>query len=163
MRMPAPPPTPPVLTKAHTCRYESLIVPAPRPQQQILQPPPFKRPTSMRNYPCTDPSPRRRHCPMIYQTYPICMSPVRAQLLIETSRLTYIPHKGSYSSSKSGPLVPKQSTLHRPLGPSIHFYQFTSSSAVHTEQEIHVPERFFHISISPEHTLKPNYGTCTFG
>ena len=55
MRAPAPLP---VTTMLHTPQYGSPTGPPPQTQQQFPLPPPNERPTSMDNYPCTDPSPR---------------------------------------------------------------------------------------------------------
>ena len=57
---------PPVMPTPHkqrppvpSPRYGPALPPL-RPKQSFTQPPPYYRPTSTDNYPCTDPSPRRR-------------------------------------------------------------------------------------------------------
>ena len=52
-------------------RYGPVIPPLMAVQQSFV-PPPYDRPTSTDNYPCTDPSPRRRPRATRHETYPAC-------------------------------------------------------------------------------------------
>ena len=58
-------------------RYGPALPPL-RPQQTFSQPPPYDQPTSTDNYPCTDPSPRRRPRATAQEIYPVRSSPIHA-------------------------------------------------------------------------------------
>ena len=75
---------PPVMPTPHPQRQlvSSLrnrpIIPPLRPQQPLPQPPTYERPTSMDNYPCTDPSPKRRPRVTAHEIHFVRSSPIKA-------------------------------------------------------------------------------------
>ena len=89
---------PPVMPTPHTQRprvpsprYCPAIPPL-RPHQSFPQPPPYDRPTSTDNYPCTDPSPRRRPRATAHEIYPARSSPIQASQ--SPARHTASPSRG---------------------------------------------------------------------
>ena len=80
-------------------RYGPALPPL-RPQQSFSQPPPYDRPTSIKNYPCTDPSPRRLPRATAHEIYPVRSSPIQASQL--PARHIASPPRGPQPSSSRG-------------------------------------------------------------
>ena len=144
-------------------RYGPTIPPL-RPQPSFLQPPIYDRPTLTDNYPCNDPSPRRRPRATAHENYPVRSSTIQASQ--SPARHTSSPPRGSQPSSSRGrrnPFAPTQGIIHRSQGPNYRFHEFTNPLGINTVQGIHVPGRINYTSTTPEHTLKPTESSCSLG
>ena len=144
-------------------RYGPTI-PHLRPQQLFPQTAPYDRPTSTDNYPCTDPSTRRRPRATAHEIYPVCSTPIQASQ--SPARHTESPSRGPQPSSSHGrpnPSAPTQGIPHRSQGPNFRFHEFTNPLGIKTIQGIHVPERLNYTSTPPQHTLKPTTSSCSLG
>ena len=80
-------------------RYGVPTVPPPRPQPSFFQPPPYDRPTSTKNYPCTDASPRGRLRSMAHEIYPVHSTPIQASQSPARFAVSSL-HNSQLSSSK---------------------------------------------------------------
>ena len=112
------------------------------PTTTIPQPPVYDRPTSTDNYPCTDPSPRRRPRATTHEIYPVRSSPIQASQ--SPARHISSPPRGSRPSSSPGrrnPFAPSQGITNRSQGPNFRFHEFTNPLGINTVQGMHVPER----------------------
>ena len=112
---------PPVMPTPHTQhtpvpspRYGPALPPL-RPQQSFREPPPYDRPTSTDNYPCTDPSPRRRPRARAHEIYRVRCSPIQASQ--SPARHTASPSRGPQPSSSRG--------WRNPFAPTNEFHEFT--------------------------------------
>ena len=117
---------------------------------------PYDRLMTTDNYPCTDPSPRRRPRATAHEIYPVRSSPIQA--LQSPARHTESSSRGPQPSSSRGrpnPFTPTHGIPHRSQGPNFRFHEFTKPLGINTIQEIHVPERISYTSTPPQHTLKP--------
>ena len=161
---------PPVMPTPHTQRpplpsprYGPTIPPL-RPQQPFPQPPTYDRPTSTDNYPCTDPSPRRRPRATAHEIYPVRSSPIQASQ--SPARHTASPSRGPQPSSSRGqpnPFAPTHGIPHRSQGPNFCFHELTHPLGINTLQGIHVPERINYTSTPPQLILKPTASSCSLG
>ena len=161
---------PPVMPTPH---IQPPLVPSPRngpalpplrPQISFSQPPHYNRPTSTDNYPCTDPSLRRRPRATAHEIYPVQSSPIQASK--SPDRHTASPPRGSQPSSSRGKLnrfVSTHGITHRLKGPNFRFHEFTNPLGINTIQGMHVPERISYTSTLPQHTLKPTASSCSLG
>ena len=144
-------------------RYVPAVPPL-RPQQSFPQPPPYDRPTSTDNYPCTDPSPRSRPRTTAHEIFPVHSSPIQASQ--SPVHHTVSPPQGLQLSSSRGrpnPFAPTHGIPHRSQGPNFRFHEFTNPLGINTIQGIHVPERISYTSNPPQHTLKPTASSCSLG
>ena len=144
-------------------RYGPTIPPL-RTQQTFPQPPTYDRPTSTDNYPCTDPSPRRRPRATADEFYPVRSSPIQASQSPACHSAS--PSQGPQPSSSRGrgrPFAPTHGIPHRLQEPNFRFHDFTKPLEVYTLQGIHVPERINYTSNPPQHTLKPTASSCSLG
>ena len=135
-----------------------------RPQPSFPQPPTYDRPTSTDNYPCTDPSPRRRPRATAHESYPVRSSPIQTSQ--SPARHTVSPPRGPKPSSSRGrpnPFVPTHDIPHRSEGPNFRFHEFTNPLGINTLQGIHVPERNNYTSTLIQHTLKPTASSFSLG
>ena len=124
---------------------------------------PYDRPTSIDNYPCTDPSPRRRPRATAHEIYPVRSSSIQAS---QSSAQHGKSPRGPQPSSSRGrpnPFVPKHGIPRRSQGPNFRFHEFTNPLGINTIQGIHVPERISYNSTPPQHTLKPTASSCSPG
>ena len=160
--------SPPVIPTSSTqrpqapqSRYGSTILPL-QPQPSFQQRFFCDRPTG--NYPCTDPSPRRRPRATAHVIYPVQSSPIHASQSL--ARHTASPPKGPQPSSSCGkgnPFAPTKGIFHRAPGPNFRFHQFTNPLRIDTIHSMHVPERINYTSTPPQHTLKPTSSSCSPG
>ena len=140
-------------------RYGPTIPPL-RPLQPFPQSTTYDRPMSTDNYPCTDPSPRRRPRVSAYEIYHVHSSHVQASQSPAQHRASL--SRGPQPSSSRGrgnPFGPTQRIPHRSPG----IYEFTNSLGINTLQGIHVPEWINYTSTPPQHTLKPTTSSCSLG
>ena len=144
---------PPVMPTPFSSRQPTLsqrygpVIPPIRPQPTFPQPPPYDRPTSTDNYPCTGPSPLSRPKATPQEVYPVRSSPVQASQ--SPARHTASPSRGPQLSSsrpKGNPFAPTQGIVHRSQGPIFRFHEFTNPLGINTVQGIHVAERFNYTS-----------------
>ena len=161
---------PPVMPTPHTQRppvpsprYGPTIPPL-RPQQPFPQPPSFDRPKSTDNYPCTDPSARRRPRATVHEIYPVRSSPIQASQspAHHTASSSRNPQPSS-SRGRPNPSAPTHRIPHRSQGPNFQFHVFTNPLGVNTIQGIHVPQRINYNCTPPQHTLKPTTSSCSLG
>ena len=157
---------PPVMPTPHTkCppvpspRYGSFIPPL-RAQPPFPQPPPCDRPTSTDNYPCTDPSPRKRPRATAHEIYPVRSSPIQASQ--SPARHTASPSRPSSSRGRGNPFETTQVITHRSQGPNFRFNEFTNPLGINTLQGIHVPERINYTSPPRVPALLDNWRTNMF-
>ena len=139
-------------------------IPPLRPQHRFPQPPTYNRPTSTDNYPCTDPSPRKRPRATAHEVHPFRSTPIQASQ--SPARHTASPSQGPQPSSSRGrgiPFVPTQGIPHLSQGANFWFHKFTNPLGINTLQGIHVPERINYTSTPPQHTLKPTASSCSLG
>ena len=144
-------------------RYGPALPPL-RPQQSFPRPPPNNRPTSNDNYPCTDPSTRRRPRATAHEIYPTRSSPIQASQ--SPAHHTASPPLGPEPSSSRGRpnfFAPIHGSPHRSQGPNFRFHEFTKPLGINTIQGIHVPERISYASTPPQRTLKPTASSCSLG
>ena len=143
-------------------RYGSTI-PSLMPQQSFVQPP-YDRPTSTDNYPCTEPSARKRPPATRHETYP-AQSPQTqpGQSLARYAKSSSRGSQNSPSRGKSNPFAPTQGIPHRSQGPNFWFHEFANPLGINTLQRILVPERINYTSIPPQRTLKPTDSSCSLG
>ena len=144
-------------------RYGPTIPPL-RPQQLFPQPPPYDRPTSTDNYPCTDPSPRRRPRSTAHEIYAVSSSPKQASQ--SPARHTASPSRGPQPSSYRGsgnPFAPTQGITYRSQGPNFRIHEFINPLGFNALQGIHVPERIIYTSTLLQQTLKPTASSCSLG
>ena len=161
---------PPVMPTPHpqralvsSPRYGPTIPPL-RPQQPFPQPPTYDRPTSTDNYPCTDPSPRRRPGATAHEIYSVRSSTIQASQ--SPARHNMSPSRDPQSSSSRGKgnhFAPTQGIPHRSQGPNFRFHEFTNPLGINTIQGIHVLERNNYTSTPPQHTLKPTASSFSLG
>ena len=145
-------------------RYSPALPPL-RPEQSFPQPPPYDRPTSIDNYPCTDLSPRSRPRATAHEIYPVCSSPIQASQ--SPARHTASPPRGPQPSSslgKSNPFAPTHGIPHRsnkdPSSDSTSSQTLSAliPSRVYTcQRELAIPPPL------PQHTLKPTASSCSLG
>ena len=112
--------------------------------------------TSADNYPCTDPSPRRRPRATAHEIYSARSSPIQASQ--SPARHTTSSPRGPQTSSSRGrpnPFAPTHGIPRRSQGPTFRFHKFTNALGINTGQGLHVSERISYTSIPPQHTLKP--------
>ena len=161
---------PPLMPTIHTQRPPAPspqycpAIPILRTQQLFPQPPSYDRPTSTDNYPCTDPSLRRRPRATAHEVYPVHSSSIQASQL--PARHTASPSRGPQPSSSRGRgnhFAPTQGITHRSQEPNFRFHEFTNLLGINTLQRIHVPERINYTSTPPQHTLKPTASSCSLG
>ena len=134
------------------------------PQQLFPQPATFDLPTSTDNYPCTDPSPRRRPRVLTHETHSVRSSPIQASQ--SPARHTASHSRGPQTSSSCGrgnPFAPTQATPHQSQRTNFRFQEFTNPLGINTLQGTHVPERINYTSTPPQHTLKPTASSCSLG
>ena len=141
---------PPVMPTPHT-HTQRPPVPSPRygpfipplwPQQPFPRPPTYDRSTSTGNYPCTDPSPRRRPRATTHEIYPVRASPIQASQ--SPAHHTASRSRGPQPSSSRGqanPFAPTHGIPHRSQGPNFCFSGVQKPLGINTLQGIHVPER----------------------
>ena len=162
-----------ITSDAHTTHTQRPPVPSPRygptipplrPQPSFPQTPTYDRPTSMDNYPRTDPSPRRRPRATAHEIYPVRSSPMQASK--SPARHIASPSRGPQPLSSRGrgnPFAPTQGITHRSQGPNFRLDEFTNPLGSITVQGFHVPERINHTSTPPQHTLNPTASSCSLG
>ena len=160
---------PPVMPTTHqqrptvpSPRYGPTIPPL-RPQQSFVQPP-YDRPTSTDNYPCTNPSPMRRPRATKHEVYPAPSSRIQASQSM--ARYAAGSSRGPQPSSSRGrinPFVPTQGIPRRSQGPNFRFPEFTNPLGINTLQRINAPERINYTSTPHQHTLKPTASSCSLG
>ena len=113
-------------------RYGPAI-PLLRPQPFIRQPPIYDRPASTDNYPCTDPSPRRRLRATAHEIYTVRSSPLQASQsparhtsspqevhsphLLVAEEIPSLPQKGSSNDQKAPIFVSRNSRVPLVLTP----------------------------------------------
>ena len=156
-------PTPPKHRQPVSPPRNGPAIPLLMPKQSFVQPP-YDRPTSTDNYPCTDPSPRRRPRATKHETYPT-RSP-QIQPGQSPARYDRSSSRGSQPSTSRGrinPFAPTQCIPHRSQGPNFCFHEFTNPLGINTLQGIHVPDRINYTSTPPQHTLKPTASSCSLG
>ena len=153
--------------------YTTPAIPSPRygqalpplgPEQFFPQPPPYDRPTSTDNYPCTDPSPRRRPRATAHEICHVRSSPIQASQ--SPARHTASFSRGPQPSSSRGrhnPFAPTHNIPQRSRGPNLRFHEFTNPLGINTIKGKHVPERIIYFSNPPQHTLKPTASSCPLG
>ena len=148
-----------ICTTIRTCHSPPLM-----PTQQSFVQPPYDRPTSIDNYPCTDPSPRRRPRATRHEIY-LARSP-QIQPGQSPARYGQGSSRGSQPSTSRGrvnPFAPTQGITHRSQGPNFRFHECTNPLGINTLQGNHVPERINYTSNPPQHTLKPTASSCSLG
>ena len=121
-------------------RYGPALPPL-RPQQSFPEPPPYDRPTSTDNYPCTDPSPRRRPRATAHEIYRVRCSPIQASQ--SPARHSASPSRGPQPSCSRGwpnPFAPTHGIPHKSQQTNFTFHVFTNPLGINTIQVIHVPE-----------------------
>ena len=155
---PTPPQSRPPISQP---RYGPTIPPLMPVQQPIVQSP-YDRPTSTDNYPCTDPSPKRRTRAIRHETYP-ARSPQVSQSPAHTGQSSSRGPQPSPSRALTNPFAPTQGIPHRNKGPDFRYHEFTNPLGINTRQGIHVAERINYTSTPPQHNLKPTASSCSLG
>ena len=120
----------------HSPRYGPAIPPL-RPQQSFPQPPPYDRLTSTDNYPCTDPSPRRRPRATAHEIHQFVLHQYRLH-----SRLP-VTQRALHEVHSPHPLVQKEIPLHRhKASPTGHQDQILDSTSSRTLLESTLSKEF---------------------